>query len=196
MSESAARNGESLSSILALVLASGPGTQQRAFPAASFISTSGWSVLEALVTDFALGDRWQLGESSELTLLEIPSPVESPLSDLVSASHRDERLAEVVDRANARERFSKLATTWRSKTAHQSSIFRRAMDPAYQQIIGMGASALPFIFDDLAATKDQWFWALSSITGENPVKESERGNLPAMVRSWLEWARNHGYLTD
>jgi hypothetical protein len=46
--------------------------------------------------------------------------------------------------------------------------------PAYQRIIEMGQPVMPLIFRELEREPDHWFWALQSITGENPVKlESE-----------------------
>ncbi len=67
-----------------------------------------------------------------------------------------------------------------------------AMHPAYQQIIGMGDAALPFIFQELRRDPDHWFWALKAITGEDPVAASDRGQLDKMTTAWLDWAGRHG----
>ena len=56
---------------------------------------------------------------------------------------------------------------------------------AYQQIIGMGAEALPFIFRELQKEPDHWFWALHAITGENPVSKNAAGDLKAMTSTGL-----------
>src|SRR5947207_10431415 len=58
-----------------------------------------------------------------------------------------------------------------------------ALHPAYQQIIGMGKEAIPLILEELQREEDHWFWALKSITGDDPVAPSERGQLPKMTRS-------------
>lgn len=66
---------------------------------------------------------------------------------------------------------------------------------SYQKIIAMGEKALPFILSDLRDNPDQpdqWFWALRVITEQNPVSDAHRGNFPAMVRDWLQWAENVG----
>ncbi|MBI5057248.1 MAG: hypothetical protein HZB61_11610 [Nitrospirae bacterium] len=42
-------------------------------------------------------------------------------------------------------RFQILKLEWESETAHLSSITEISMHPAYQQIIGMGQVAVPFI---------------------------------------------------
>ena len=56
-------------------------------------------------------------------------------------------------------------------TAMFSSITEIAMHPAYQQIIGMGSIAIPFIMRELENRPAHWFWALKSITGEDPVSK-------------------------
>jgi hypothetical protein len=68
-----------------------------------------------------------------------------------------------------------------------------ALHPAYQQIVGMGRSALPFLFRELKQRPDHWFWALRAITGENPVSSEHRGNIINMARDWLEWAGQKGF---
>jgi len=68
------------------------------------------------------------------------------------------------------------------------------MNAAYQQIIGMGRSALPLIFGDLESHGGHWFGALLAITGHDPVPDEDKGNVQAMHGAWLQWAREHGYL--
>jgi hypothetical protein len=38
-----------------------------------------------------------------------------------------------------------------------------------------------------------WFWALQSITGENPVKPEQRGRLTQMAEAWIQWGKEYGY---
>ena len=93
-------------------------------------------------------------------------------------------------------RFQSLAEQWRAERGATSSITAAAMCPAYQSIIGMGTVALPFIFDALQAEgndPDQWFWALKSIGGVEPVPEEDRGDFRAMAATWLKWGRDQGY---
>jgi hypothetical protein len=92
-----------------------------------------------------------------------------------------------------RQRFDRLAEKWKKETGHLSKAAKRCIHPAYQQIIGMGAAAVPFILFDLKKTRDDWFWALSAITGENPITEADAGNVPRMTEAWLRWARAKGY---
>lgn len=57
----------------------------------------------------------------------------------------------------------------------------------------MGQPVIPFIFRELEREPDHWFWALQSITGENPVSVDRRGDIVSMAAAWLEWGKAHGY---
>lgn len=93
------------------------------------------------------------------------------------------------------ERFAALAKHWRAETEFFSKVSKRVMHPAYQKIIGMGEHAIPLILQDLADNgPDDWFWALTAITDENPINEKIAGDMAAMTEAWLQWGRNAGYL--
>ena len=89
--------------------------------------------------------------------------------------------------------FRKLADKWKQETAHLSSDHEMSMHPAYQRIIGMGPAVVPSLLAELKRDPNHWFWALRSITGENPVSENARGRLDAMITAWLDWGRSRGY---
>jgi hypothetical protein len=93
----------------------------------------------------------------------------------------------------AEQRFRELTARWHKDTVFLSSTSDIATHPAYQQVIGMGQAALPFIFTELRNKPGHWFWALRSITGEDPVPAQARGNLAQMTAAWLRWASQHGY---
>lgn len=90
------------------------------------------------------------------------------------------------------QRFQTLAKAWRDECDHLSSIREMVLHPAYQQVVGMGPSALPFIFAELERRPDHWFWALRAITQEDPVPPEHRGNVAQMTRHWLEWSERKG----
>ncbi len=90
--------------------------------------------------------------------------------------------------------FQRLATEWKQETAHLSSPEMIAAHRAYQEIIGMGKNAIPFILRDLEDSPSQWFWALRSIVGESPVRPEDRGDVDAMAAAWLEWGRRNLYI--
>ena len=84
-------------------------------------------------------------------------------------------------------RFDQLAAQWLEETEYLSSSSDIIRHPAYEQIISMGEPALPWIMRSLEETGGHWFWALSEITGENPVPPDELGDIAAMTARWLEW---------
>ncbi|MBI5685969.1 MAG: hypothetical protein HZC54_12930 [Verrucomicrobia bacterium] len=87
----------------------------------------------------------------------------------------------------------KLAEQWRSETRRCSTLLEMATHPAYQQIIGMGHTVVPYLLKDLAKKPEHWFWALKAITAEDPVPEADRGNLERMTQGWLIWGARNGY---
>ncbi len=95
--------------------------------------------------------------------------------------------------AEARAKFDRLANEWRSAIRYVSSLSQMVTHPAYQRIIGMGAEAIPLMLERLGHQPEHWFWALKSISGQDPVPEEERGDVEAMSRTWLSWGREHGY---
>ncbi len=97
----------------------------------------------------------------------------------------------VAPQAAPAERFQKLAATWKSAVRFLSDMDEMCSHPAYQEIIGMGAAALPFIFLELEREPDNWFWALKAITGEDAVPEEHRGNVELMAKDWLLWAQSY-----
>ena len=90
--------------------------------------------------------------------------------------------------------FERLALEWKQETAHLSSSVMIAQHRAYQEIIGMGKDAVPFILRDLEKSPSQWFWALRSIAGESPVRPEDRGDVDAMTVAWLDWGRRNRYI--
>ncbi len=91
------------------------------------------------------------------------------------------------------ERFRRLADQWRRETGHISLTFKRAMHPTYQQIIGMGKDALPYILRDLQERPTgHWFWALNAISGENPAQLEE--GIDSAIQAWLRWGNERRYL--
>ena len=90
--------------------------------------------------------------------------------------------------------FLELAKKWRLETAAYSSAEMIAMHPSYQQIIGMGPDALPLILNELSREPGQWFWALSVITRENPVKPEDAGDITRMTEAWLQLGHERGWI--
>lgn len=102
----------------------------------------------------------------------------------------EQELQAVENEAATAERFHRLATQWNNETAHYSVSFKRAMHPAYQQIIGMGEKALPHIFKCLReAPGRDWFWALKAISGEDAA--ANEADIEGAIQAWIHWAERH-----
>jgi len=91
-------------------------------------------------------------------------------------------------------RFLRLKEKWEEETAFLSSVTDVAMHPSYQGIIGMGPVVIPMILREMAKRPGQWFWALKSISGEDPVLPDQRGNIIEMTKTWLKWGKQRGYI--
>lgn len=90
------------------------------------------------------------------------------------------------------QKFSELCKTWKEETFFTSSVFKKCTHPAYKSIFDMGLDVVPFIINDLKENgPDDWFWALSEITGKNPISEEIIGNMQEMANSWIQWAKNN-----
>src|SRR5437667_12846898 len=92
------------------------------------------------------------------------------------------------------ERFRSLARNWQEETAHLSSFTKRILNPHYQQIIGMGPAVVPYLLQELAREPKDWFWALYSVTGENPVAAQDAGDIVAMCTAWRTWDKQRGMM--
>lgn len=91
-------------------------------------------------------------------------------------------------------RFKSLVEEWKKDTRFISSSTQMFSHPAYYQIIGLGLPVLPFLFRELKENGGHWFLALSSITGQNPVKPEDRGRVKRMTEAWLNWGEEHGFI--
>ena len=115
-----------------------------------------------------------------------PRPADSDA--LPSAVKSVENVPEAV-----RIRFQRLADEWKSTGRFSSSVTAIAMQPAYQQIIGLGPAAVPLILRELSREPHQWFWALKAITDADPVKPENIGIPAGMAADWLTWGAENGY---
>jgi hypothetical protein len=98
------------------------------------------------------------------------------------------------ERENIEPEFNRLVRLWKSERSSTSSTIEMAMHPAYQEIIGLGKAAIPFILRELSRESDFWFWALKAISREDPVPPRSRGRIREMTDIWLDWGRRKGYV--
>ena len=115
---------------------------------------------------------------------------ESHVRGLGYGQYADEVDIEPTDR----ERFDKLADQWEIETVLHSNSAMKVKHPAYREIISMGEPVVPLILERMREKGGHWFEALRAITGANPVKRDDRGNIAVMQASWLEWGEANGYI--
>lgn len=107
------------------------------------------------------------------------------------AMHSDRRSPQQARaKEGVEQKFARLAEIWRSDTYYSSVVYEIAMHRAYQQIIGMGHKAVPFILRELELRGGHWFWALNAITGEDPTRPN--ATYEDAVQDWLSWGREKG----
>ena len=99
----------------------------------------------------------------------------------------------VIETAEIETIFLELVEQWRRETGMLSVTSKISIHPAYQRIIGIGQPVVPLIMRELEREPDHWFWALSAITGANPVKPEQRGSLSHLAQAWIEWGKANGY---
>ena len=92
-----------------------------------------------------------------------------------------------------RKLFQQLAAQWEEDTIHLSNPTQMARHPAYQEIIRMGAAAVPLLLERLQERGGQWPMALRKITGIDPVPPPARGKVDRVKSAWLEWGARNGY---
>ena len=95
---------------------------------------------------------------------------------------------------DVRERFLRLSAEWKGQSRYLSNSAQMAMLRPYQRIIGMGPAVVPLILKELRREPDHWFWALESITEQNPVPEDVRGKVRLMAQAWIEWGEHKGII--
>lgn len=108
---------------------------------------------------------------------------------MVNSSSREGLVQQVSDR----DRFQRLRSQWKEQSRYLSNTAQMSMLGPYQRIIGMGEAAVPLILDELRREPDHWFWALESITEENPVPPEDAGRVQAMTAAWIRWGKERGF---
>ena len=124
------------------------------------------------------------------TTHSIPTLADFVINRRAQVTNNDDLRIGVTDAKDALAlEFAELADGWKHRTMYVSSAHDEAMDPAYQRIIGMGERALPYIFADLEKGGSGWWWALTSITGADPIPPEDAGRVSLMRDHWLNWGR-------
>lgn len=134
-------------------------------------------------------------EPTGSTYDEWEGPVHRRLAMIATRDEAHFRFPTTRNIETAEARFTRLADDWSECTALYPRIIDRAMDRSYQEIIAMGATALPHLLRRLEQQPDQWFWALKVISGIDPVPPEDRGDFDQMRDHWIRWGRRDGLIS-
>lgn len=111
-------------------------------------------------------------------------PYESLANSLYAQNELDNSL---------KEEFESLKEAWLVGTMFESGYQNLVNHPAYLKIVSMGEQILPLLLTDMFEEKTPWFYALSEITGANPVSEENEGRLNGIISDWKTWAEQNNY---
>ena len=91
------------------------------------------------------------------------------------------------------EKFLEQASKWQKETQHLSSPGQRMMHPSYQAILGMGnenrREIVSLMIRDMQHHRRPWYWALSYLAQDNPVSQSDAGNMDRIIKAWVNWEK-------
>lgn len=89
--------------------------------------------------------------------------------------------------------FERYAAEVERKARFASSLEAVAYTDAYQQIVGMGSIALPYVMRSLCEGRSvTWLRALAAITRQDAAAGAE--TVEEAVIAWLAWGSRHGYI--
>lgn len=131
-------------------------------------------------------ERWQTPPTISRRIYRVTSVHLEPRNNVHWSNVHEERDVAAI--------FARLNREWRAEVRFVSSTTKRVLHPAYQQIIGLGPAAIPYILRELESRGGHWAWALTAIVREDPVPADAAGDVARITNAWLEWGRREGYL--
>lgn len=114
------------------------------------------------------------------------------MRQVTTASRREELEYEPI-KVGLHHRFRLAYDQWVSET-YSSSLFEQILGHLkFIEIVGMGAPALPLIFDKLALQPSFIYLAAERILGGTPEDLTQADDFGSVIASWLEWSEIAGY---
>ncbi len=101
---------------------------------------------------------------------------------------------EIYNKKYRIEKFQELYEKWNEDIGFSSNGRTILESEALAEIIAMGKDVIPLILESYRRTPHHWSFALTKITGQNPVKEEHIGNLILMSEDWIEWGKKNNYI--
>jgi hypothetical protein len=96
-----------------------------------------------------------------------------------------------MPQSNIKIKIDLLLQQWEHNNRYRSDI--NTSDPAYKEIVAMGAEAVPHL---LAFLGTSWavIEALHDIVGDSPVYTEDAGRFDKINEVWLKWGQDKGYI--
>jgi hypothetical protein len=103
------------------------------------------------------------------------------------------RLGEFIARATdpVETRFRRLAGQWKNAVGSASDPKDICGVSFFHELVRMGDDILPLVMRELDADPFHWFEVLAEITGEDPTRPGDAGDVTAMTAAWKQWAEDH-----
>jgi len=102
--------------------------------------------------------------------------------------------ATFLRRAWLRQYFHDALERWQNATATSSLLEDKRSHPLYRRIVDMGEDVIPLILEEVGIRPSLIFTALHDITGADPILPEHRGRVGDMIRDWIDWGVQHGYM--
>lgn len=93
-----------------------------------------------------------------------------------------------------KEHFEILKNLWLEETKMSSNVYMTLKHPAHLSILNLGIEIIPFLLEDLQEHNNHWFYTLSIITGENPIKPESLGDVEKISDDWTEWGKSKNFI--
>ena len=84
-------------------------------------------------------------------------------------------------------RFQTLVRHWKQETSHLSNVAKKVLHSAYQEIIGMGQSAVPFLLVACGASRTTGYRRFMRSPEPTQCRWKVVAMLRLMVEAWLAW---------
>jgi len=141
-------------------------------------------------------------------MISCPEKIQEVPKDLYEIKRRDEKYASVgsgekiislegllpnirfIRNEKLRERFIRLSKIWHEDMDGVSSVQLKTSHWAYQEVINLGESAVPYILEEtIKVGGGGWFLALAKIMKHNPVRAEHKMSMDKILDDWLTYAK-------
>ena len=144
-------------------------------------------------------DKWQKEEAN----WGISPSLKQQKPTKVSASHpvwsavvceQEADRSGVVGASDLLHEFEMLADQWEGETRNLSSPSAISRHAAALEITGLGESVVPLILNRMVSRPWFWFDILRTLTQDNPIGPSMRGDMQRMTEAWVSWGVDRGII--